>query len=96
MIFTDDHSEVYHNRFELARYFQSTGDKWLSDHFFNTCLETSSSIKGDGGKLRAQGYYNVGAALEDNGMDRMSKILVPCKSTTCICFCFIDLEKYIQ
>lgn len=63
----DDHSEVYHNRFELARYFQSTGDKWLSDHFFNTCLETSSSIKGDGGKLRAQGYYNVGAALEDNG-----------------------------
>ena len=65
---TGDHSEVYHNRFELARYFQSTGDKWLSDHFFNTCLDTSSSIKGDGGKLRAQGHYNVGAALEENGM----------------------------
>ena len=79
---TGDHSEVYHNRFELARYFQSTGDKWLSDHFFNTCLDTSSSIKGDGGKLRAQGHYNVGAALEENGMFR-HQIGRYCNKNTC-------------
>ncbi|KAK3099441.1 hypothetical protein FSP39_004392 [Pinctada imbricata] len=63
----DDYSEVYHNRYELARYFQSTGDKWLSDHFFNTCLQTTDLVTGDEGKLRAQGHDNVGSALEENG-----------------------------
>jgi len=50
----------------LARYFQNTGDKWLSDHFFTTCLQTSEEAKGDSGKMQAQGHYNVGVALEDN------------------------------
>lgn len=62
-----DFAEVYRNRYELARYFQSGGDKWLADHFFTTCLETSALVKGDNGKTQAQGYLNVGLALEEQG-----------------------------
>lgn len=62
-----DFAEVYRNRYELARYFQSVGDKWLSDHFFTTCLQTSSQVKGDNGKTQAQGYLNVGLAVEEQG-----------------------------
>lgn len=63
-----DFAEVYRNRYELARYFQSMrDDKWLADHFFTTCLQTSMEVKGDSGKMQAQGHYNVGVALEENG-----------------------------
>ncbi|KAK6172611.1 hypothetical protein SNE40_016231 [Patella caerulea] len=59
--------EVYNARYQLATYFKSTGDKWLSDHFFNTCLKTSASITSDGGRLQAEGQCNVGLALELSG-----------------------------
>ncbi|XP_052075827.1 tetratricopeptide repeat protein 29-like isoform X1 [Mytilus californianus] len=62
-----DFGEVYRSRYELARYFQSGGDKWLADHFFTTCLQTSAQVKGDNGKTQAQGYLNVGLALEEQG-----------------------------
>lgn len=58
---------MYRNRYELARYFQKTGDKWLADHFFETCLKTSQEVGGDDGKMQAQGHFNVGMALEENG-----------------------------
>ena len=38
--------EVYKNRFSLAQYFQGRGDKWLSDQFFQTCLDVSSQEQG--------------------------------------------------
>lgn len=62
-----DFQEVYRCRFELARYFQSSGDKWLADHFFNTCLQTSAVVTDDGGKIQAEGYCNVALAQEENG-----------------------------
>ncbi|KAL3878955.1 hypothetical protein ACJMK2_031279 [Sinanodonta woodiana] len=62
-----DFYEVYKSRFELARYFQQTGDKWLADHFFMTCLQTSTNISNDSGKTQAEGYCNVGLAQEENG-----------------------------
>lgn len=62
-----DFQEVYRCRFDLARYFQSSGDKWLADHFFNTCLQTSAMVTTDGGKMQAEGYCNVALAQEENG-----------------------------
>ena len=61
-----DFQSVYMARYELACYFQQTNDKWLADHFFKTCLETSSFIDTDGGKTNAEGHCNVGLALEEN------------------------------
>jgi len=64
-----DFQEVYRARYELARYFQSTNDKYLADHFFNTCLQTSNQVTTDGGKMQAEGFCNVALALEENGDD---------------------------
>lgn len=62
-----DFQEVYRARYELARYFQAGGDKWLADHFFETCLQTSGQVTNDGGKMQAEGYSNVALAEEENG-----------------------------
>jgi len=51
----------------LARYFQYSGDKWLADHFYAACLETSAKVDNDGGKMRAEGFCNVADALEASG-----------------------------
>lgn len=61
-----DFQEVYRERYELARYFQTANDKWLADHFFDTCLDTSSLVTTDGGKVRAEGFCNVALAQEEN------------------------------
>ena len=58
---------MYIARNQLALYFRQTGDKWLVDHFFLTCLETAECIDTDGGRMLADGHCNVGIALEDNG-----------------------------
>ncbi|XP_013400140.1 tetratricopeptide repeat protein 29 [Lingula anatina] len=62
----DDYEEVYNARYQLAKYFQSTGDKWLSDHFYTTCLDTSGSIKANV-RFQAEAHCNVGLALEESG-----------------------------
>ncbi|XP_041356982.1 tetratricopeptide repeat protein 29-like [Gigantopelta aegis] len=62
-----DYSQVYAERSILAKYFLSTKDKWLSDHFFNTCLTTSQAIEGDGGQAQAEGHRNVGISLKESG-----------------------------
>ncbi|ESO89436.1 hypothetical protein LOTGIDRAFT_125277 [Lottia gigantea] len=59
--------KVYNARYELAVYFEDSGDKWLSDHFYTTCLSTSTNVKSDGGRLQAEGERNVGLALEKSG-----------------------------
>lgn len=58
---------MYQSQFELARYFQSKGDKWLADHFFKSCLFTSTCVKGDEGRMQAEGHCNVGLAQEESG-----------------------------
>lgn len=63
----ENYAEVYNCQFELARYFQTTGDKWLADHFFENCLATARGVKGDAGKMAAEGHCNVGLALEESG-----------------------------
>ncbi|KAH3835044.1 hypothetical protein DPMN_108382 [Dreissena polymorpha] len=54
------------NAGNLARYFQSAGDKWLADHFFETCLQTATQVEEDGGKMQAEGFCNVALAQEEN------------------------------
>lgn len=63
----DNFGDMYQCQFQLARYFQSTGDKWLADHFFSSCLHTSRQVKGDEGRMSAEGHCNVGLALEESG-----------------------------
>lgn len=64
---TGNYAEVYQCQFKLAQYFQSTNDKWLADHFFDSCLSTASGISNDEGKMAAEGHCNVGLALEESG-----------------------------
>ncbi|KAL5011539.1 hypothetical protein ScPMuIL_010090 [Solemya velum] len=61
------YDEVYKSRYELAKFFQMTSDKWLADHFFHTCLQTSSEVKEDGGRMHAESFCNVALAQEENG-----------------------------
>ncbi|XP_067948154.1 tetratricopeptide repeat protein 29-like [Watersipora subatra] len=61
-----DLKRVYKNRFGLALYFQGRGDKWLSDHFFQTCLEVSSDEE-DGQQRLCEALCFVGLAMEENG-----------------------------
>ncbi|XP_064637606.1 tetratricopeptide repeat protein 29-like isoform X2 [Lineus longissimus] len=58
--------DVYNSLYKLARYFQLTGDKWLSDHFFDKCLQTSSSVQGDEGRMLAEAHCNMGLAIEES------------------------------
>jgi tetratricopeptide (TPR) repeat protein len=62
-----DYVRVYQSHHQLAKYFQSTGDKWLSDHFFQNCLHYSANVKEDEGKIAADGHCNVAASLEEAG-----------------------------
>ena len=63
----ENYTDVYLCQYKLARYFQTTGDKWLADHFFENCLYTTASVKGDEGRMAAEGHCNVGLALEESG-----------------------------
>ena len=66
--FADNFTAVYQCQFKLALYFQEKGDKWLADHFFASCLKTSSNVHGDEGKMAAQSHCNVGMSLEESGL----------------------------
>ncbi|XP_046569064.1 tetratricopeptide repeat protein 29-like [Haliotis rubra] len=61
------YADVYKARYQLAQFFSSTGDKWLADHFFLTCLQTSTMVEDDGGRTRAEAFCNMGLALEESG-----------------------------
>jgi len=63
----ENYTLVYQCQYKLARFFQSTGDKWLADHFFENCLMTTHMVHDDEGRLAAEGHCNVGIALEQNG-----------------------------
>ena len=65
--YSGDYYKVYQCNHQLAEYFQSTGDKWLSDHFYQNCLKFSADVKTGEGKMAAQGHCNVGQGLEEKG-----------------------------
>ncbi|KAK2563254.1 Tetratricopeptide repeat protein 29, partial [Acropora cervicornis] len=59
--------QVYHSLLALARFFEETGDSWLSDHFFDACLKTSLKIRGDGRRKESEANCNMGLASEKRG-----------------------------
>ena len=65
---TGKYIEVYSCYFELAKYFQLTGegDKWLSDYFFDMALDTTKHMTHDDGRLAAEANCNVGLALKES------------------------------
>lgn len=66
MSIAGDLEVVYKNRFSLAQYFQGRDDKWLSDHFFQTCLDVASQ-DATGQQRLCEALCHVGLALEENG-----------------------------
>lgn len=59
--------QVYHSLLALARFFEETGDFWLSDHFYGSCLKTSLKIRGDGRRKESEANCNMGLASEKRG-----------------------------
>ncbi|XP_071951575.1 tetratricopeptide repeat protein 29-like [Antedon mediterranea] len=59
----NDLEAVYKARNKLAEYFLTSGDLWLSDHFFSSCLSTSVDIPGDG-RTKGEAHCNMGLAFE--------------------------------
>jgi len=62
--------EVYECRHRLAEYFLSTQDNWLSDHFFQSALDTSLKIRLDGRRREAEAHCNMGLADERNSNNK--------------------------
>ncbi|XP_069487343.1 tetratricopeptide repeat protein 29 isoform X2 [Ambystoma mexicanum] len=60
------YEEAYTNQHALAKYFQKSGDDWLSNHFFECCFTTSQFIKVDGGRKEAEANENLGKVCEEN------------------------------
>ncbi|EDO47081.1 predicted protein, partial [Nematostella vectensis] len=58
---------VYSSLLALAQYFEQSGDAWLSDHFYSSCLKTSLKIRGDGRRKESEANCNVGLSLEKKG-----------------------------
>ncbi|XP_036358538.1 tetratricopeptide repeat protein 29-like [Octopus sinensis] len=74
----EDYRKAYDARLWLANYFTCKDDKWLSDHFHQTCLEVSRLVRTDGGKTYAEGFCNIALSLKDSGeyfkaMENMEK-----------------------
>ena len=66
-LITGKMDQVYHSLLSLARYFEETGDQWLSDHFYASLLKTSLKIRGDGRRKESEANCNMGLALERKG-----------------------------
>lgn len=62
---------VYHSLLSLAKYFEESGDAWLANHFYDSCLQTSLKIRGDGRKKESEANCNVGLAWENEGKNMM-------------------------
>ncbi|KAK6494128.1 tetratricopeptide repeat protein 29 [Huso huso] len=60
------YEEMYTNQLSLANYFNNSDDKWLSHHFFESCLHTSKLVK-DGGQKEAEAHSNMGKVYMEQG-----------------------------
>lgn len=58
---------VYSSRLTLAQFFEQSGDNWLADHFYSSCLKTSLKIRGDGRRKECEANANMGVTLEKRG-----------------------------
>ncbi|XP_048827762.1 tetratricopeptide repeat protein 29 isoform X2 [Brienomyrus brachyistius] len=61
------YEEVYDNQVVLARYFEDQEDKWLSDYFYEVCLDSAQRIKMDGGEREAEANFNMGRIYMEQG-----------------------------
>uniref|UniRef100_A0A3B3T5U5 Tetratricopeptide repeat protein 29 n=1 Tax=Paramormyrops kingsleyae TaxID=1676925 RepID=A0A3B3T5U5_9TELE len=61
------YEEVYDNQVALARYFEDQEDKWLSDYFYEVCLDSAQRIKMDGGEREAEANFNMGRIYMEQG-----------------------------
>jgi len=77
--------QVYQSHHYLAKYFQSTGDKWLADHFYENCLHYSASVTNDDGKVAAEGHCNVGICLEEAGKYFSLSLVMSCAVVPALC-----------
>ena len=48
----------------LAEYFGLKNDVWLSDYFYDQCLENSLLIRTDGRRKEAEANFNLGISAE--------------------------------
>ena len=58
---------VYSCYLTLANYFEQSEDTFLSNHFYKSCLETSTKIRGDGRRKEAEANFNMGLTFEKQG-----------------------------
>ncbi|MBN3297166.1 TTC29 protein, partial [Amia calva] len=61
------YQEVYESQLSLAHYFNHSDDKWLSDHFFESSLQTATLIKIDGGRKEAEAHSDMGRVYMEQG-----------------------------
>lgn len=70
---------VYSCYLTLANYFEQSEDTFLSNHFYKSCLETSTKIRGDGRRKEAEANFNMGLTFEKQGdYNTMYIILYQC------------------
>ena len=62
-----DYDSVYMCQRSLAEYFDRSGDTWLSDHFYQRCLETGMMAPGANRQKEGEAHCYVGLALENRG-----------------------------
>ncbi len=58
---------VYMCQKDIALHFETTGDRWLADHFHSCCLDTGRSITGDNRRKEGEAHLHVGLAYENRG-----------------------------
>ena len=63
-----DLDSVYMAQRNMAQYFEQSGDTWLSDHFYNRCLETGKLVRwSQTHSSYVQFYYFLVQVQGDNG-----------------------------
>lgn len=55
---------VYSARNKLANHFLEIEDLWLSDHFYQSCLETATKVSDDDKRMVGDAHSNLGLAFE--------------------------------
>ena len=74
----DDFKSVYTNYHDLANYFLLHDDHWLSDYFFEKCLDITKNKSVNLDKIKlAEAHCNMGLAYE-----RQSKLTLPQKKNS--------------
>ena len=62
-----DLDSTYLAQRELALHFEQAGDRWLSDHFHQRCLDTGKMVKGDNRRKEGEAHFHVALSYENRG-----------------------------